>query len=46
MNPNDVKKIIFITKTRLYEWLMMPFRLKDATNMFFKMMTNILFEWP
>jgi len=45
VNPNDVKKTTFITKTSLYEWLVMPIGLKNATSIFSKIMTNIFFEW-
>jgi hypothetical protein len=45
MNLNDMKKTSFITKIGLYEWLMMPFGLKNATNIFYKTMITIFFEW-
>lgn len=44
MNYDNVKKMTLITKTRLYEWLVMPLRLNNATNMFSKTTTDI-FEW-
>jgi hypothetical protein len=31
MAPEDIKKIALITKTRLYDWTVMPFGLKNAT---------------
>jgi hypothetical protein len=45
MNPNDVKKTTFITKTSLHELLVMPIGLKNVTSIFSKIMTNIFFEW-
>jgi hypothetical protein len=34
MVPDDVKKIAIITKSDLYGWNVMPFRLKNATSTF------------
>jgi hypothetical protein len=34
MDPEDNKKTILITKTRLYDWTVMPFGLKNATSTF------------
>jgi hypothetical protein len=34
MAPNGVKKIAMITKSGLYEWKVMPFKLKKATGTF------------
>jgi putative transposase len=45
MNSDDVKKTIYITKTSLYEWLVIPFGLKHATNTFSRTMMNIFLEW-
>jgi hypothetical protein len=45
MNLNDVKKITLITKTCLYEWLVMPIGIKNAIDTFSKTMINIFFEW-
>ncbi len=45
MNLEDVKKTSFITKSGLYEWLVMPFGLKNVTNMFSQTMVRIFVEW-
>jgi hypothetical protein len=42
MNVEDIKKMVLITKFGLYEWLVMPFGLKNATNTFFCTMTKKL----
>jgi len=34
MAPDDIKKTIIITKSCLYEWNIMSFRLKSVTNTF------------
>jgi hypothetical protein len=40
--PHDVKKIAVITKSGLYEWNVMPFGLKNATNTYSKSgLTNL-----
>ncbi len=36
-----MKKIALITKTRLYDWTVMPFGLKNATNTFTKTMSEV-----
>lgn len=42
---DDVKKKIVITKSGLYEWNVMPFGLKNATNTFSHTMVNIFKKW-
>ncbi len=41
MALEDMKKIALITKTRLYDWTVMPFGLKNATNNFCKTMSKV-----
>jgi len=41
MVPKDMKKTTLITKTRLYDWTVMPFGLKNATNIFTKTMLEV-----
>jgi hypothetical protein len=41
MASNDVMKIVVITKSGLYEWSVMPFGLKNATNIFSQTMVDI-----
>jgi hypothetical protein len=41
MALDDIKKITIITKLGLYEWNVMPFSLKNATNIFSRTMANI-----
>ncbi len=41
MALNDIKKILVITKSSLYEWNIMPFGLKNATSTFFQIMVEI-----
>jgi hypothetical protein len=36
MAHENMKKTIVIIKSSFYEWNVMPFRLKNATNIFFK----------
>ncbi len=45
MAPDDVKKIAIITKLGLYEWNVMPFRLKNTTNTFSRTMADIFQKW-
>jgi hypothetical protein len=39
-----MKKIVVITKTRLYDWTIMPFSVKNATNTFTKTMAEVFKE--
>ncbi len=41
MAPEDIKKTALITKTGLYEWTVMPFGLKNATNTFTRTMSEV-----
>jgi hypothetical protein len=41
MAPKDIKKKTLITKTGLYDWTVMPFGLKNATNIFTKTMLEV-----
>jgi hypothetical protein len=42
MAPEDTKKTTLITKTRSYDWTIMPFGLKNATNTFTKTMSEVV----
>jgi len=44
MAPEDVKKTALVTKTRFYDWTVMPFGLKNATNTFTKTMSSVFKE--
>ncbi len=45
MALDDVKKIVVITKSRLFEWNVMLFNLKNATNTFLWTMANIFKDY-
>jgi hypothetical protein len=44
MVPEDVKKTTLVTKTGLYDWIVMPFGLKNATSTFTRTMSTIFKE--
>jgi len=44
MAPEDMKKTALVTKTRLYDSTVMPFGLKNATNIFTRIMSLVLKE--
>jgi len=41
MAPEDMKKTALITKSGLYDWTVMPFGLKNATNTFIRTMSEV-----
>jgi hypothetical protein len=41
MSDADIWKTILITKFELFEWNVMPFGLKNATNIFSRMMDEV-----
>jgi hypothetical protein len=41
MDPKDSKKTALITKTRLYDWTVMSFGLKNATSTFTRTMSEV-----
>jgi hypothetical protein len=41
MALDDVKKTALITKTGLYDWIVMPFGLKNATSTFTRTMSEV-----
>jgi hypothetical protein len=45
MAPENMRKTIIITKSGFYEWNVMPFGLKNATNIFSRMMAEVFKDW-
>ncbi len=41
MAPEDMGKTTLVTKSGLFEWTVMPFRLKNATSTFTRTMTEV-----
>jgi hypothetical protein len=44
MAPEDMKKTTLVTKIGLYDWTVMPFGLKNATNTFTRTMSLVFKE--
>jgi len=44
MAPEDMKKMALVTKTGLYDWTVMPFGFKNATNTFTRTMSLVFKE--
>ncbi len=44
MAPENMKKTTLITKTGLYDWIIMPFGFKNVTNTFIRTMSTIFKE--
>ncbi len=45
MALENIKKITIIIKTRFFEWNVMPFRFKNTTSTFSRMMTEVFKDW-
>jgi hypothetical protein len=45
MSLDDVKKTAIIIKSGLYDWNVMPYKLKNAIGTFSKTMTNVFKDW-
>jgi hypothetical protein len=45
MAPKNIKKVVIITKSRFFEWNVMPFRLKNTTNTFSRTMAKMCKDW-
>jgi len=44
MAPEYMKKTALITKTRLYDWTIMPFGFKNVTSTFTRTMSSVFKE--
>jgi hypothetical protein len=45
MSLEDVKKTALITKSSLFDWNVMPFGMKNATNTFSRTMTKVFRQY-
>ncbi len=45
MSLNDIKKIVIITKSSLYDWNVMSFGLKNVTGTFSRFMVEMFKDW-
>jgi hypothetical protein len=45
MSPDDIKKTTIITKSGLYDWNVMSFKLKNATRTFSRTMVEVFKDW-
>lgn len=45
MLDKDVRKTIMIIKSRMFEWNVMPFGLKNVTSIFFCTMAEVFKGW-
>jgi len=45
MADEKIQKIVMITRYGLFEWKVMPFRLKNATGIFSQTMVDVFKDW-
>jgi putative transposase len=45
MSLEDVRKTALITKSNLFDWNVMPFGMKNATNTFSRTMTEVFGQY-